>query len=168
MRSRTKIVSLVLFLAMMISVFVGCGSAEDKEFSSNGFTVTLPGNAKEMDQSLGYTVAYQIGNDVIVAALKEEKSTLQSLGLAEDATVEEYAALVAEVNGYSADDVSTIIGTDIPYIEYSSTVDNVEYNYIGVCYESDDAFWFVNFGTTADKFDSVKEDFERWAASVKV
>lgn len=168
MRSRTKIVSLVLFLAMMISVFAGCGSAEDKEFSSNGFTVTLPGNAKEMDQSLGYTVAYQIGNDVIVAALKEEKSTLQSLGLAEDATVEEYAALVAEVNGYSADDVSTIIGTDIPYIEYSSTVDNVEYNYIGVCYESDDAFWFVNFGTTASRFDSVKNDFERWAASVKV
>lgn len=93
---------------------------------------------------------------------------MQSLGLAEDATVEEYAALVAEVNGYSADDIKTLTGTDAPYFEYSSTVSDVEYNYMGVCYESDESFWFVNLGTTADKFDSVKEDFERWAASVKV
>lgn len=168
MRSRKKTVSLVLFLAMMISVFAGCGSAEDKEFSSNGFTVTLPGNAKEMDQSLGYTACYQVGNDIVVAAIEETKSSLQSLGLSEDATVEEYAALVAEVNGYSADDIKTLTGTDAPYFEYSSTVSDIEYNYIGVCYESDESFWFVNFGTTADKFDSVEEDFERWAASVKV
>lgn len=47
MRSRTKIISLVLFLAMMVSVFAGCGSSEEKEVSSNGFAVTLPGNAKE-------------------------------------------------------------------------------------------------------------------------
>lgn len=168
MRSRTKIISLVLFLAMMISVFAGCGSSEEKEISSNGFTVTLPGNAKEMDQSLGYTVCYQVGNDVVVAAVEESKSSLQDMGLLENATVEDYAALVAEVNGYSADDIKTITDTDIPYFEYSSTVSDVEYKYMGVCYESEDAFWFVNFGTKSDKFDSVKEDFVRWAKSVKV
>lgn len=168
MRSRTKIISLVLFLAMMVSVFAGCGSNEEKEVSSNGFAVTLPGNAKEMDQSLGYTACYQVGNDIVVAAIEESKSTLQSLGLAEEATVDDYASLVAEVNGYSADDLKTITGTDIPYFEYSSTVSGVDYNYIGACYEADDSFWFVNFGTTASKFDSVKEDFEKWATSVKV
>lgn len=168
MRSRTKLISLVLFLAMMISVFAGCGSNEEKEVSSNGFSVTLPANAKEMDQSLGYTACYQIGNDIVVAAIEESKSSLQTLGLAEDASVSDYAALVAEVNGYSSDDVAVITETEIPYFEYSSTVSGVDYNYIGVCYEADDAFWFVNFGTTADKFDSVKGDFERWAKSVKV
>lgn len=168
MRSRTKIVSLVLFIAMMISVFAGCGSSEEKEVSVNGFAVTLPANAKEMDQSLGYTACYQVGNDIVIAAIEETKSSLQSLGLAEDATIDDYAALVAEVNGYNADDITKINGTDIPYFEYSSTVSGVDYKYIGACYESDDAFWFVNFGTTASKYDSVKEDFERWAASVKV
>lgn len=168
MRIRTKIISIVLFAAMMITVFAGCGSVEEKEFSSNGFTVTLPGNAKEMDENMGYTVCYQIGKDIVIAAIKENKSYLQSLGISEDASLEDYADLVAEVNGYSADDIDTLAGNGNPYFEYTSTSQGMDLKFIGVCYESEDAFWFVNFGTMESKFDSVKDELERWAATVKV
>lgn len=167
MKKTTKIISLVMAFALFAAVFAGCGSS-DKEFSSNGFSITLPGNAKEMSESLGYTAAYQVGGDIVVAAIEESKSSLASLGLAEDAVVLDYAVLVAEVNGYSGDDVTTISGTEIPYFEYTSTVSGVEYSYMGACFKADDAFWFVNFGTTKEKYDSVKADFEKWAKSVKV
>lgn len=169
MRRGTNVLSFLVCLMLIMSVFAACGeNTSEKEYTKNGLTITLPENAKEMDDSYGYSAAYQIGNTIVIAAMEESLDMLSSLGLDETSTVEDYAKLVAEVNGYSADDVTTITGTDIPMFEYSSTVSDVEYKYIGSCYKGTDSFWFINFGTVASNYDSVKEDFERWAASVKI
>lgn len=169
MRKGTKVLAIIMAVVLMMSVFTACGGGtSEKEFSKNGLTITLPVNAKEMDSSYGYSVAYQIGSSIVVAAIKEDVSSLLSVGLEENATVKDYAQLVAEVNGYSADSVTTIAGTNIPVIEYTANVSGVDYKYIGSCYKAEDCFWFINFGTTASNFDSVKGDFEKWAASVEV
>lgn len=169
MRKGTKIVSFIMAMMLVVSVFAACGGkTEEKEFTKNGFTITLPENAKEMEDSSGFLVAYQIGNAIIVTAIQEGEDILATVGLDGNSSVMDYAEIVAEVNGYSADDVGTIEGTNIPMFEYSSTVDGVEYKYMGSFYSGTDSFWFINMGTTASNYDSVKEDFERWAASVKI
>ena len=149
----------------VVGFFIGKGVvtgslSSDEVFTDSGMSITL---TKEFSkQSLdGYTVAYA-SEKVAVFALKEEFSLLENF---ENYSLDEYAELVKEANGISAE----VYHEDgLTYIckTYKDPESGATFDYFISLYKSDDAFWMVQFAvdeTIKDKFD---ENIRKWAKSV--
>lgn len=55
----------------------------------------------------------------------------------------------------------------VEYYEYSYLDIGLDaFKYFNTAYESDDAFWLVQFFCTEDDYDSNKADFIKWAKTV--
>ena len=83
-----KIISCLLAVLILFS-FAACATGAEKEFTSNGMTLTLTDEFRETTYE-GYTVCYE-SKDVAVFVLKESFSLQAGLG---DMSIDDYAELV--------------------------------------------------------------------------
>lgn len=162
-----KLLACLLALTALFAL-VSCNAdvreAKEKTFSSNGLELTLTEAFKETT-SEGYTVCYD-SSKVAVFALKENKADFASLGTI---TLSTYADLVKEVNKAKAP--SEILTKDgLTYMTYKFTNSDTdkEYSYLTVMYETDDAFWMVQFATLTEDYAEYESFLFDCAKTVKV
>lgn len=172
-RKRSLRKGLIIFVAFFVICAVagyfgvaiykkGSAKAERKEFSSNGMSITLTKEFKEIEYA-GFIAAYNSPN-VAVAALREAFYTLAPRF--DNTTEYQYAKMVLQNNGATA-----LIKTtdDMVNFEYDKINPSTQtsYHYIAYVYRASDAFWLVQFVTVGDKAADYAESIRSWAKSVK-
>ncbi len=158
-----KLIALLMAVLMLASL-AACGAPKEKEFTNSGLTITLNDSFTEKSYE-GYTVCYDSKN-VAVFVLKEGFSLLAGL---ENYTLKQYADLVFAAN--SARNPSAITEVEgLTTFEYTflNTEDNTTYKYFTTMFKGDDAFWTIQFCCAADKYNTYKADFIKYAHSVDV
>ena len=153
-----KLFSIVLVALLLF----GC-SKDTKTFEEDDFKITVEGDFKK-DELAGFTYYYE-SSDVIVTALKESFTSLKSLGVNNETTLEEYTKLILTSNN-KEEELKT--RNDYMYFEYTSTVDGDDFYYIAATYKSDDAFWLINFMCMKSDKNKFKEKFLSWADTVEL
>lgn len=133
---------------------------EAKTFSSDGMQITLTEEFTKTEYS-GFTACYDSRNAAVLV-LKESFSIVENHG---NQTVEEYAQLVLDVNGFDSS-VAVQTSNDLVWFQYVADTGDGIYYYFCVAYKTDDAFWLVQFTTTENQAEDMFESFILWAKSV--
>lgn len=156
-----KRILLVLTALVLLVSLVACGEAQPKTFTAEGMSVTLTDGFTKRSVD-GFTVAYD-SKDVAVLALKESFADFQGIEL----TLKEYADLVRQSNA-SRNPTAVVEKDGLYTMEYSffNEEENETYKYLCAMYESEDAFWMVQFACKADAYDSLSDTLLTYAKSV--
>lgn len=168
----TKIGILVLCIAAIIGFAFGFLKNSDllsdmlskpKVFSSGGMSITLMDNFTEISEE-GYEVCYDSKN-VAVFVVKESFSEYEGI---DDITLEEYGNYAIELNELDSS-VKLQQQDGLTFFEYTAHNDeyDVENCYSVFVYKSDDAFWMVQFATSAENIEKYHESFFTWAKSIE-
>lgn len=152
---------LVLTTLVLLVSLVSCGEAKPKTFTAEGVSVTLTDDFTKCSVD-GYTVAYD-SKDVAVLVLKEAFSDFQGVEL----TLNEYASLVRQSN-LSRNPTEVIEKDGVYTMEFSffNEDEEVTYKYLCAMYESDDAFWLIQFACKESSYDSLADTLMTYAKSV--
>ena len=161
---------LVLIAAVIIGAVAGYSlttglfsnkTANPKDFSSNGMTITLTDEFVKTDVK-NYIAAYDSKN-VAVLVSKEEFTLADGF---EDQTLEQYGNLVLQSNNLSSSEIKNIEG--LIGFEYESTNPNTgnTYKYLSFLYKSNDAFWMMQFATLKENVDDFRSEIIKWAKTV--
>ena len=138
--------------------FLGKDNASPKTFTKEDFQITLTDDFKVTEEE-GFFVSYD-SKTVMVFSVREEKEIFGDISL------EEYGELVLQANGRTGAKMTQQDG--FVWFEYTNTPGTQEVYYLAVCYQSEDAFWIVNFATPASNQGKYRDRFFDWAKTVKV
>ena len=169
--------SKILLIAFLMAICAGLGSfavrflfkelsnkeiAQEKEFSSNGMTITLTTAFKEGDY-ITQTASY-VSKDVIVLALKESFASSEGFG---DISLKEYGELVLKANKKTDIGLSDYDG--LQGFEYDATDGNTkqDLHFWLFTYKADDAFWLIQFCTLQEYQQEFRDKILFWAKSVR-
>jgi len=161
-----KILSALLLVVLTLSALTSCASAKPKEkvFSIEGMKITLTDEFVEK-QHVSYTAYYETSKALVVA-IQEEFSMLSSLGIDTNISLKEYAELVISSNKLSNIEVKESDG--LVCFEHEKELSGKNYVYFSTVYKANDAFWLFQFACEKSEYDSMKNDFIKWAKSVEV
>lgn len=159
------LISVLCFL-MLLSC-VSCGNDGLTEYTDDaGITVRLPEGFVEFEQK-GFTYSLY-KDDVFFFSMREAFSDLEEkYELREDASLVEYAQLVAVGNGI--DTQLVVESKDKVYFAYSTkSAEGTEHYFYATFKKGSDAFWLCQFACPADKYETMKENFDKWSDKIKV
>lgn len=151
-----------IFISLLLSAILllaGC-TAKLRTFSANGLSITLT-EAFEESAYGAYATAYQ-SEDVFVVTLKEDYVYFETI----PASPAEYAEILKNANDLDTD----IVEEDglVYYIYDIYDIDTQELSdvfYVFV-YQTEDAFWSVQFAVDADAIEKQQENIFTYAKSV--
>ena len=150
-----RIATLCLAVLLLSLCFVGC-STSPKTFTAEGMSITLTNRFSKLSYA-GFTAVYG-ASDVAVFALKEEFT------LVGDYTLDEYAALVIDVNGLEGVTASTKDG--LTSFLYERENDGVNYTYFATVHKTQDAFWLIQFAVESKDYAKKEADILEYAKSI--
>ena len=160
MKTITKILAICLIACLMLTA---CGGTKTKLYSCEGLTIEVPANYKEVTGEAAQQYTFALSNNkTTVMGLREEKAILEALGM--DLTLEEYASVIQSSNNKQMS-VSTYNNQII--MEFDSYVDGKPYTYLASVYESEDAFWLIQFASLKSDHEKYRGDFFSQLLSVK-
>ena len=133
-------------------------SNEPKTFRDEGMSIVLTEGFKTTSVD-GYNFAFE-ARDAIVFGLKEPFTLMEGF---ENYTVEEYGQLIIDNNEMDSQ-LQTKDG--ITYLTYTGDVDGTQYHYTAYLYKAGDAFWMIQFATTAENAPGMEAQIHQWASSV--
>ncbi|MBQ1820539.1 MAG: hypothetical protein II117_02935 [Clostridia bacterium] len=140
---------------------VSCaGKSSNQEFTVQEMTIKLNKTFSKESQ-VGYAAVFR-SSDAIVFVTRESKSNLN-----DGVTLDDIAEYVMEQS--EVDDMSGLKHENgMPYVEYTMKDDNSGETLKGYVtfYESDKAFWYLEFMTLQKDYKKMLPSFERWAKSV--
>ena len=151
------LVGTLVGVAMIFLASGGFSKTPNKTFTKGDFSITLTEDFTE--SSLDDFYAYYQSDEVMAVVLQEDKALFGNMSLTK------YADFLAEANGY---DTTQKEKDGIPYFSYTATIEGLNYYYMVFCYESENAFWAVNFGTPIGNRDDLESSFMKWAQSVQI
>ena len=156
-----KIRCLLLALLLVICC-TGCAAPEKKTFAVEELRIELDDSFKPQENDLYAALLKSNRRAVGVIILREEKSTVgDSVKSADD-----YAALTKAMTEMSGRTIGEIKHDgDIPYYEYTFR-SQLMYKYYTAHFESEDAFWGVQFFCAENRYDKCIDAFSIWAHSV--
>ena len=137
--------------------FFGKSDAAPKTFTKEDFQITLT-DAFEVAEEPGFFSAYS-SKTVLVATVREAKEIFG------DITLNEYGTLVIDGNNRTGAKLNQEDG--FVWFEYTDTADGQKLYYFVACYQSEDAFWIVNFLTPASNQAKYLDTFIDWAKTVR-
>lgn len=152
----------VLIVAAIIGFVIGFtkvsvfDAPKEKDFSAPGVTITLTDEF------------YKYNDDEYVAVYDSENVAvfISKVDTTEDDSFTEYVEFFAAYCDLTPNDIKTTDGlTHFAYTNVSST-NNVEYHYAVYLYETDNAFWAIEFATTKKDASSYADEIHDWAKSV--
>lgn len=121
--------------------------------------ISLPGAFQE-DEVSGYSAAFY-DNYTAVLVLREDKADLANYA----DNMEEYLQLVMKANE-SKGIQEPVYENGRPTFEYDAAANGVTYRYYTVAYESDEAYWLVQFACMKDIYEILKPLYETYADTV--
>ena len=137
--------------------FFGKSDAAPKTFTKEDFQITLADAFKAAEEP-GFFSAYS-SKTVLVATVREAKEIFG------DITLNEYGTLVIDGNNRTGAKLNQEDG--FVWFEYTDTADGQKLYYLVACYQSQDAFWIVNFLTPASNQAKYLDTFIDWAKTVQ-
>ena len=162
---------LILAVAIIVGAIVGYSivfgllsgqTPKMKTFSSNGMTVTLTNEFKEVDIE-NYTATYDSKN-VAVFTLKEAFALADGI---ENCSLEQYADLVIKNNNIGSAEIKTDEGLTYFEYEFVNPEINDTYRFFSYVYKTNDAFWLVQFATLDENVEKFAQQITEWAKSVE-
>jgi hypothetical protein len=156
-----------MLAAAMLLALTGCplGGAAEKTFTREGLTITLTDEFTEKDDIQGQTVYFEAVR-YIATALKEEFHMLEDVGIeASGMSLDEYAELVVELNGFNT---SVVKKDGLTTFNYEASVGGQDFTYFATVHKGADAFWLIQFFCETKNYASFESKFIEWAKSVKV
>ena len=151
------IMPIALIIGFCLGYFgVSSGEESPETFSREGMSITLTSDFMYVPQE-GYTACY--GNaQYSVLAIKEEFSLFP-----EKITLDEYADLVLA----ESSDIEVLEYEGLKCFEYAADgSDGTEYCYFATVFETDDAFWLIQFATETEKYEEALPSFIEWAKTI--
>ena len=134
-------------------------ATEMKDFYVEEMKISLPDTFEEEDVE-GYTKAF-FDNYTVVLVLREDKADLENYA----GNMDEYLQLVKKAN--ESKGIKEIVSENgRPTFEYDYAADAATYRYYTVVYESDEAFWLVQFAGAKEIYDVFKPLFAQYADTV--
>lgn len=156
-----KYLEFLVVIAFALAM-VGCGN-KVMTFGRKDFTINLPNNFKEAENKS--TTLYYKSDEAIVTALKENFTDLESVNINKDSSEEDYANAVIKNNNVN----SKVIKKDnLTYFVYQKKTSNGNAYFVAFVKKSKDAFWLVNMGCETIKSEQYKNNFTKWAKTIKV
>ena len=158
---RRGMIAMTLVLCASLLACGRIGNAP-KTFSVSEMSITLTEQFKETPTDQ-YTARY----DSAEASVMVVKRKFTALGKLQGCTLREYAQLMLETN--RPDDSLTLQTQDgLTYFEQEHVQGDSQerYTYMVVIYESQKAFWMVQFITKTEKLGEYRPQFWTWAKSV--
>ncbi len=150
------VISLLLFATIFLA---GC-AAEPKTFSANGLTITLTEDFENSGYS-SYSAAYA-SDDVFAVTLKEDFVYFEEL----PASLTEYAEILRDANNLDADIIENDGLVYYTYDIYDIDTQELYRIFYVFVYQTDDAFWSVQFAVDADSIEKQRENIFTYAKSV--
>ncbi|MEA4890220.1 MAG: hypothetical protein VB070_12230 [Clostridiaceae bacterium] len=151
------------FSALSKNWFADQTASKPQEFSKAGMTITLTQDFAEKEV-VSQTAAY-ISSQYIVVSMKEETQLLEQNDVAADISLREYAECIIANNELD----TTIEGIESqPYFIYSQHLNGKDISYLAVMFKGSDAYWVVTFACETQYFASSREQFMKWADTVKI
>ena len=131
-------------------------------FSVAGMSIVLTDSFAEKEY-ISYT-SYYTSQDMLVITLKEDKATFSQAGISfANTDLMESADMVIRANGLT---VTPTQDEKFTSFVYDKTVSGKDYTYHAFVYKATDAFWLIQFATTQDDYEKMKEDIFKFAGSV--
>ena len=137
-------------------------TAGEKVFACEELRITLTDEFVEESGIESYTGVFE-SKDCAVFILREDKSYFSGIGL------DDYADMVVEANAKVGHETDKLHRKDgIPVFEYDFTnpSTNQTFSYYTTMYESDSAFWLVQFTCFDTDYKGLVDTFHKYARSV--
>ena len=135
----------------------------EKVFACEEMRITLTDDFTEEESINSYTGVFE-SSECAIFALREDKYYFDDIDL------DDYAELVLEANKNAGREVGDLHRKDgIPLFEYEFTNDSTgqTFKYYTTVFESDDAFWLVQFTCYSDDYKDMLSKFHKWARSIR-
>jgi hypothetical protein len=153
----------VLLAITLISAF-GCGEAAKKAtFSLDEFSITLT-DEYGLTPHVSYFVSYETADKRAVLVTRDKKEVVEGIAGKNDLSCKEYADLVIATNKKGSDPKEK---DGIVYYTYETLTDGIHYTYLATAHKSENAYWLVQFVCEKKEYNDRKDDFFRYAKSVK-
>ena len=136
---------------------------DEKVFACEEMRITLTDDFTEEDSINSYTGVFE-SSECAIFALREDKYYFGDIDL------DDYADMVLEANKNAGREVGELHRKDgIPLFEYEFTNDSTgqTFKYYTTVFESDDAFWLVQFTCYSDDYKDMLSKFHKWARSIR-
>ena len=152
----------VLVAALMILSLASCAFfPKEKPFSVSEMLIMLT-DAFEEAEFEGYTKAFD-SRKAAVFVLREDKSLLNGV----DLSLEEYAELTKAANASRGPgEIKNEDGLTYFEYDYYGNDGTTIYSYLTTMFESDDAFWLVQFACAEPEYEKMRPEFIKYAKSV--
>ena len=121
--------------------------------------ISLPADLQKEEYE-GYTAVFDSETSAELI-LREDKGDFVNYA----DNMDEYLQLVKKANE-SKGIGDYVYENGRPTFEYDSTSDNMTFRYYTVVYESDEAYWLVQFACEKSLYDAMKPSFNEWADTV--
>ncbi len=155
----SKIGWLIILIAAIIGAVIG-STAFPQTFTCDELSITLTNKHQKVDLD-DFTACYGTKNSevYIINEPFDDYPEFEPLSLTE------YRDLFIKMN--LIDDYKTGVEGDLLFVEYEGLAEDSDYYVIAYFYKTDDNFWVVQFAAKENVFDSLRDDFSKYAASVK-
>jgi len=161
---KSRLNLLCFCVVFIFTICTSCnGTSKEKDFSKAGATITLNENFTE--KKVETATAYFESNNAVVTFFKEDFTLFEDRGVPADFTLKEYAELILTANLIEAEIESGGDLTSFVYEKQDSS--EIEYTHYATVFESEDAYWLVQFVCEKKDFEKLKPQFEHWAKSVR-
>ena len=157
------IVLAIVFAVSFAVPFLLDSAGVPETFTYGEMSITLTDDFSEKSYE-GYSACYESYN-AIVMVTKDYSSYFEDF---ETYTLKQYAEDTIAYNDF--DDSVTLKEEDsLTYFEYEYTDEETGdiYSYFVPMYKSNDAFWFFQFSSYKEDYESYREQFIEWAKSVE-
>lgn len=155
---------LAVVFAVSFAVPFLLDSAEIPEtFTYGEMTITLTDDFSERNYE-GYSACYE-SYDTIVMITKDDSSYFENF---EEYTLKQYGEDTLEYNEFD-DSVKLKEEDGLTYFEYEYTDEETGdiYSYFVPLYKSDEAFWFFQFASFKEDYETYRAQFIEWAKTVE-
>ena len=151
----------ILFLVLLFAIlFISGRGAKPQTFSANGLSITLTEDFEESAYG-AYATAYQ-SKDVFAVTLKEELIYFEEI----PSSLTEYAEILRDANNLDADITENDGLVYYTYDIYDIDTQELYRIFYVFVYQTDDAFWSVQFAVNADANEKQRENIFTYAKSV--
>ena len=158
-----KFLKMLAIIAISTVALTGCMEKEDKEYSTDGLTITMEDGMVKKD-ILAANIYYE-GQKVVFSAIKETFETLEQVEINKDSTIGEYLDAVMAAN---KSDYEILKDDGLIYFTYEKEVSERNFYYLSSVVKGNDAFWLTTFACESKNKAEYALKFIEWSKTIKV
>ena len=139
-------------------------TAEDKEFTSEGLTITLNEAFRESEFE-GTTLCYEAPK----VSFYGQKNTFSVSPELKEMTLNDYADTVYQNNlSRSPKPIATVEGLVTMEYDFHDSEHEKDYSYFTVMLQGSDCFWTIQFACEKSNYEEFRPYFIKWAKTIKL